>query len=278
MLDYALIDFGNGRKLERFGAVTVDRPEVLAQGPPSLSAMEWSALADGRFEEDKNAKGKWQVKAKFPETWPCTFGPKADWKVICKTGPYKHLGIFPEQQKHWAYLQKHLKRGDKYLNLFAYTGAASLAAAKTGASVYHVEASKSVVNWAAENARQSDVSDIHWVCDDALKFAERELKRGHRYKGISMDPPIYGRAKGGTRWRLEDKLEGLVETASNLLVPGGFLVLNTYSPVIDLNEMVKLCQKMGFAHNEAGWLSVNTADGRRLALSKYCFAQLKKKR
>jgi 23S rRNA (cytosine1962-C5)-methyltransferase len=276
MLDYDLIDFGHGRKLERFGSVVVDRPEVLATAVPRLSANQWESQRHGRFIEDKNAKGNWELKPAFPENWPCGYSGDPSWIITCKRGPYKHIGVFPEQAAHWAFLQKQLSSGQKYLNLFAYTGAASLTAAGTGADVYHVEASKSVVNWAAQNARSSAMENIRWVCDDAIKFSEREIKRGHKYHGISMDPPVYGRAKKGIHWRLEDKLDDLVTAAADLLVPGGFVVLNTYSPVISLDDMVNICKKRGLVHNEGGWLSVSTKDGRTLLLSKYVVGRLKK--
>jgi len=277
MLDYSLLDFGRGRKLERFGEVVLDRPEVNAQGPASLPEKAWKAASHGRFEEDGSAGGKWILKPGFPETWICEHGGKSKWKAICKAGPFKHVGIFPEQERHWSFLQKALKPGAKYLNLFAYTGAASLTAAAAGADVYHVEASKSVVNRAAQNAEASGIDSVHWVCDDAVKFAEREVKRGRKYRGISMDPPVFGRAKGGAKWRLEDKLEGLINTATALLEPGGFLVLNTYSPAVTLDDMIKLCEKSGLNYNEGGTLGVNTDDGRVLALSNFLIARAPKK-
>jgi len=277
MLDYSLLDFGRGRKLERFGELVLDRPEVRAVQPASLPEKTWIAKSHGRFDEDRNARGNWQLGSGFPEKWTCTYAGNHPWTVICKTGPFKHIGVFPEQEHHWAFLQKALKPGAKYLNLFAYTGAASLTAAAGGADVYHVEASKSVVNRAAQNAEASGIDSVHWVCDDAVKFAEREVKRGRKYDGVSMDPPIFGRAKGGAKWRLEDKLEGLIVTAARLIKPGGFLVLNTYSPAVTLDDMVKLCEKAGLKYNEGGTLGVTSVDGRRLDLSNYLIARVPKK-
>lgn len=268
-LDYALLDFGRGRKLERFGPVITDRPEVAAAGAPSLSGKAWAAMRHGRFDAVRGAKGKWSWQSPPPDSWECAYRGDTQWKVRCHTGPYKHVGIFPEQQGHWHFLEKNLSPGDKYLNLFAYTGAASLAAAAKGADVYHVEASSSVVNRAAGNAKISGIDTIRWVRDDAVKFAERELRRGRKYDGISMDPPAFGRSEGGKIWRPEDKLAGLVRTAAELLNPEGFLVLNTYSPAVTLDDMVKLCEKSGLKCTDAGMLGVHTADGRHLNLSNY---------
>ncbi len=273
MLDYALLDFGHGRKLERFGAVVLDRPEVLAVGPPAMPAAEWKRLAAGYFHESKNAKGHWLPSP--PEEWHCSLQVSGQsFTALCKTGPYKHVGLFPEQQDHWHFLRKQLKPGQRYLNLFAYTGAASMVAASCGADVYHVEASRSVINWAASNAAENGRDTIRWVCDDAFKFAEREAKRGRKYHGISMDPPVYGIGKGGARWRLEERLGELIATATALLEPGGFLVLNTYSPVFDLRAMCSLCENRGLIHTQSGWLSVVTSNGRKLELSKFVIAQL----
>ncbi len=274
MLDYSLLDFGNGRKLERFGQYIVDRPEVLARHNRRMSAEQWRAMAHGRFEEEeKNGRGRWEWRGIKPTRWTCRYESKVKWQVQCKTGPYKHIGVFPEQLKHWAFLQKRLGKKDRYLNLFAYTGAASLCAAKAGADVFHIDASRSVVNWAAQNAQGNGVHNIHWVCEDALAFAGKELKRGHKYAGISMDPPVYGRSKNGGLWKLEEQLEPLLHTAYGLLEKGGFLVLNTYSPRLEVEDMVKSCEKSGLRCTESGWLDVSCTAGRRLALSKFIFAE-----
>lgn len=273
-LSYELIDFGRGRKLERFGTVITDRPEVGARGAASLSPKAWGELRHGQFNSGQGGKGKWLWHKPPPDPWECAYRGAASWKVRCGTGPYKHVGIFPEQVRHWAFLEKNLARGSKYLNLFAYTGASSLAAAAAGADVYHVEASASVIKRAALNAEISGIDSIHWVRDDAVKFASRELRRGRKYDGISMDPPIFGRAKGGKIWRLEDELAGLVKTASELLNPEGFLVLNTYSPAVSIADMVKLCEKSGLKCAESGMLCVETAEGRPLNLSNYTVGRL----
>jgi len=269
-LEYELIDFGRGRKLERFGKITLNRPEVLAQKPTKLDEDEWVELADEIYLDAEKGVGTWVDPTKLPSSWNCTYQTgNCQFTLELKPGKYKHVGVFPEQEQHWKYLEKNIKPGNKVLNLFGYTGASSLVAAKMGGDVFHVDSSKSVINWAAKNAELSSVSSIHWVCDDALKFSERELKRGQKYDLIIMDPPVFGQGKKGVRWKLEDLLPKLVKTTAQLLNKGGKLILNTYSPVVSLEEMELEMQKNGLECTKKGWLSVNTHDGRKLSLSKY---------
>jgi 23S rRNA (cytosine1962-C5)-methyltransferase len=272
-LDYQLLDFGGGRKLERFGAVLTNRPEVLATKGRHLSANEWLGAGTSRFEENSKQQGTWFPP--LPASWHVAFAcGDVSWKAICKPGIFKHLGLFPEQAQHWALLTTLLQPGHRFLNLFGYTGASSLTAALCGADVYHVDASKSVVNWAAENARLNGVERIHWICDDALAFARREERRGHKYHGIIMDPPIFGRGKNGVLWKLEHMLPDLLGTVRKILHPGGFLILNTYSPTLSLADMQAHCEKNGFRQNESGWLCVHTAKEHALRLSKYTISQV----
>lgn len=273
-LDYELIDFGNGRKLERFGKYILDRPEILANRPKKLSPAEWQKMAHGYYLDSQKQTGIWTNHSQLPEQWLCNYkSPNTAWTLELTPGKFKHVGVFPEQEKHWKYLERHVKSGQKVLNLFGYTGASSLASAKVGGDVYHVDSAKSVIKWAAKNAGLSDVSNIHWVCDDALKFAERELKRGSLYDFIIMDPPVFGQGKKGVRWRLEDLLPHLVKTTSALLNKGGVLILNTYSAVVSLEEMESLMVKNSLNCTKKGWLNVNTKDGRKLNLSKYTISR-----
>lgn len=272
-LDYELIDFGSGRKLERFGKIILSRPEILANNKPTLSAKEWDNRAHGKYFEQQKAIGTWAKPNKLPETWTCIYTTqKSSWNLELSPGKYKHVGVFPEQEKHWVYLEDNVKKGDRVLNLFGYTGASSLVAAKMGGDVFHVDSSKSVVTWAARNAELSGITNIHWVCDDALKFAERQAKRNHKYDFIIMDPPVFGQGKKGQRWKLEDLLPQLVYTTSQLLNRGGALILNTYSPVVSLEQMEELMQENGLHCINKGWLDVMTGDGRKLALSKFTIA------
>lgn len=271
--DYELIDFGDGRKLERFGKIVLDRPEILAQGPKKLSPADWNNAA-GYFSETGKTKGVWKTKKPLPENWMCLFEhSNTEWQALLKTGDFKHVGIFPEQEAHWRFISDNITDGDNFLNLFGYTGCASITAAKAGGDVYHVDSSKSVINWASNNADFNGIENIHWVREDALKFAKREVKRGRKYKGIIMDPPIYGRGAKGEHWKLENLLPELMSTAAKLLDRKGFLILNTYSPAVGISDMENLCRNLELKGIKSGWLSVNTISGRKLELSKYIIAE-----
>jgi 23S rRNA (cytosine1962-C5)-methyltransferase len=268
-LNHELIDFGNGRKLERFGTVILDRPETNATEKPLLGSEIWKTQATAKFEESRKGPGEWIVHKPLPEAWTCSFkthGISINFPL--HLGKYKHVGLFPEQKPQWELIGNRVKPGHRILNLFAYTGAASLIAAAAGGDVYHVDASRSIVRKAARAAEENGINNIHWVVEDALNFANKEVKRGRQYDMIIMDPPIYGRGKGGEHWRLEDKLESLVKTAANLMSPGGLLILNTYSPKITLDEMTKVVYDSGFREERKGILTLNAGE-RKLALSRY---------
>lgn len=254
--DYALLDAGGGKKLERWGKVITIRPDLQADFKPGWTVAEWRDMAHWEFEEQSSTQGVWlKIKADAPEHW-----------VICyenlnfglKLTQFKHVGLFPEQQANWRFIKNRVKAGQKILNLFAYTGAASLAARDAGAEVVHVDSVKQMITWANDNrlrtteAEQSPcpLYDIKWVLEDALKFAQRELKRGNKYDGIIMDPPAWGLGVKGERWKLENHLSGLIETAYGLLNPGAFLILNTYSPKIGLADLAQSAERY-FPVNQA---------------------------
>jgi 23S rRNA (cytosine1962-C5)-methyltransferase len=268
-IDYELIDFGNGRKLERFGAVILDRPEVQATGLPALNSSRWKELASAKFTETTKTKGKWIKRDSVPDSWEFSFtNGKKTWKALLGLSPFKHIGLFPEQAEHWKYLMTSVKPGNRVLNLFGYTGAASLCAAAVGGNVFHVDSSKSIVNKAAENATASAIGGIHWVVEDALAFAKKEVKRGNKYDFIIMDPPIYGRGKKGEHWRLEHLLPNLIETTSALLSKKGILILNTYSPKVEIHDMMRLVETSKLHVIKNGWLSVSSGT-RKLHLSRF---------
>lgn len=233
--DYALIDCGNGEKLERFGEVTVIRPEVTAIWPPRLQRKEWMSLAHARFVQDGPRSGKWERYRKVPETWKISYsvgGKKLIFNL--KFTRFKHLGVFPEQAANWEYIKDvvgSFNAPPKVLNLFAYTGGASLAARAHGAEVTHVDSIRQVIDWTRENMDSSQLQDIRWVVEDALLFVQREVKRGNKYHGVIMDPPSWGIAPGKKqkKWKLEDQLCELLQKTSLLLRDQHFLVLNTYS-------------------------------------------------
>lgn len=232
--DYALLDSGNGRKLERFGTIVVDRPEAQALWRPSLDKAAWSkahAVFSASGEDDE--KGRWRIDKPVPESWPVQFDGIT---VHCKLSGLWHLGLFPEQRPHWQWMLGALAavKGEapRVLNLFGYTGAASLLAAKAGAEVTHIDASKKAVSWGRENQRASNLeaAKLRWIVDDAVKFTSREVRRGRSYHMILVDPPKFGRGPDGEVWDLFQNLPALLDDCAKLLLPGGAsLVLTVYA-------------------------------------------------
>lgn len=225
--DHALIDSGGGRKLERYGAVTVVRPEAQCLWAPTLDEAAW-ATADAVFEpSDEDEAGRWRLAREVPETWPMRWGEVS---FLARLTAFRHLGVFPEQAANWAWLETSVREGfPRVLNMFGYTGVASLVMAGAGAKVTHVDASKKAVGWARENGGPRG-ADIRWICEDARKWVAREVKRGSSYEGIVLDPPKYGRGPAGEVWRLNDDLPGLIGGCAALLSSDArFLLLNAYS-------------------------------------------------
>ena len=230
--DYGMIDSGQGRKLERYGPYRVSRPEAQHLWAPSLPVDEWDR-ADATFEaSDEEDAGRWRFARPLPDAWPMA------WRSVRFYGrftAFRHLAVFPEQAANWGWLDERLsasRSGLKILNLFGYTGVASLVSAAHGAQVTHVDASKKAVAWARENAVLSklDAAPIRWICEDARKYTQREVRRGAVYDGIILDPPKYGRGPTGEIWRLYQDLPGLIDACAQLLAPdASFLLLNAYS-------------------------------------------------
>lgn len=270
--EYELIDIGNGRKLERFGEIVTDRPEPAADGKPGLPVSEWKE-ADRYFSEKKGQKGSWdQDFNDFTISYP--FGAM-DIRFHLKQTRFKHLGIFPEQAENWGYIagrcQTMLERGvvPKVLNLFAYTGGASLAANLSGAEVTHVDSVKSVVTWARENAELNKIDTIRWIVEDARKFVEKSVRRGDQYHGIIMDPPIHGLGPKGKHWKLNRDLPDLLENAMKILHPDHrFFILNTYSPQLSLNDLKSMLRSTpGLPDSfEATTLGLKSRSGSELEL------------
>jgi 23S rRNA (cytosine1962-C5)-methyltransferase len=235
--DYELLDAGDGKKLERWGKVITIRPEIQANFKPGWPYAQWLDMAHWEFEEQSSTQGSWlNIKPQAPEQWLISY---ENLNFGLKLTKFKHVGLFPEQQANWRFIKDRVSAGQKVLNLFAYTGAASLVAREAGAEVVHVDAIKQLITWANENKERSRLSDIKWVHEDALKFAQRELKRGNKYDGIIMDPPAWGLGAKGEKWKLENHLSGLIETAHGLMNPGAFLILNTYSPKVDMADLAE---------------------------------------
>ena len=277
-VEYELIDAGNFEKLERFGKYIVSRPEPQAIWDKALSESEWHKMAHAEFKKEKTGgltaeKGEWVIKPGMAEQWFINYQYKSmNIKMRLGLTSFKHVGIFPEQADNWNYIFDSLselktKEQPKVLNLFAYTGGASLVAKAAGADVVHVDSIKQVINWSAENTAASNLSDIRWVIEDAVKFVNREVKRGKQYNGIILDPPSYGHGPNGEKWILEDKLNELLKQCKQLLSPKeNFFILNLYSTGVSsimaetLTESIFGKQK----DKETGALYLTDKSGRKL--------------
>jgi len=233
---YQLIDTGGFEKLEKFGNFILARPEPQAIWDKTLSEEEWKKKANANFKKDfqNPDKGIWSHGKDLPQHWIMEYNAEVSLKFKISLSSFKHVGIFPEQAANWDYIYQKVKALNmpkpKFLNLFAYTGGASLAAAKAGADVTHVDSIKQVITWANDNKELNQIPDIRWVVDDAMKFAKREIKRGNKYNGIILDPPAYGRGPDGEKWILEQNILELLKMCNQLLDPDNrFLILNIYS-------------------------------------------------
>jgi 23S rRNA (cytosine1962-C5)-methyltransferase len=280
--DYALIDSGDGEKLERFGPYTFVRPDSQALWPRRLSDKAWTF--DAAFSgQESEEMGRWRFIKRVPETWPISWDGI---KFHARCTPFRHLGLFPEQSVHWRWCRDLIaarakKRGatpPKILNLFGYTGVASLVCAKAGAAVTHVDASKKAVGFARENQALAGLDDkpIRWIVDDALKFVEREVRRGNRYDGIILDPPKHGRGPTGEIWKLEEGLGKLLSACTQLLSEDAlFLVATVYAVrlsflALDNSLAAALGDRAGV--REAGEMAIPELDSRR-ALPTAIFAR-----
>ena len=279
--DYELLDCGNFEKLERFGQIVLIRPEPQALWQPVWSAEEWQKMAHGRFEQQGSNAGSWVALRKgLPEHWYLKYNSEQlKLKFRLALTGFKHVGIFPEQADNWEYIAQQVKRlgqGARVLNLFAYTGGASLAAKQAGADVIHLDSVKQVVSWSRSNMELSGLTDIRWLVEDARKFVQREVKRGRTYQGIMLDPPAYGLGPNGERWKLEEQLGPMMEDVFRLLDPEGhFLVLNAYS--LGLSSLIVdnfLAHHYGLEQRESGELYLQARSGMKLPLGVFGRASL----
>ena len=229
--DYELIDCSDGERLERWGNVILIRPDPqIIWNTPKDNPL-WRR-AHARYHRSSSGGGKWEVYKKHPDVWKINFN---DLSFQIKPMGFKHTGVFPEQAVNWLFVDEKIRKSKRQLNvlnLFAYTGGATLACANAGARVCHVDASKGMVQWAKENAAVSGLSDkpVRWIVDDCVKFVQREIRRGNKYDGIIMDPPSYGRGPGGEVWKLEEQLFSLVELCTGVLSDNPeFFLLNSYT-------------------------------------------------
>ena len=307
--DYQLIDFGNGRRLERFGEITLDRPCPAAEGISQADPAVWHN-ADARFESHNEQEGQWICRRELPDRWIVVHGPL---RFELKRTPFGHIGLFPEQAENWDWIgtrvqgsgfrvQKIEVRGQrsevgihpssfilhpspsslqpfqqveggklKILNLFAYTGGSTLAAASAGAEVVHVDAAQNIVAWSHRNAELSGLTDapIHWITEDAMKFVKREIKRGSRYDAVILDPPSYGHGRRGEVWRLSKHLPQLLSMCSELTAGQcRFLLLTCHTPAYDSARLADMLMeylpetKSGTIESKT--LTIHSATGREL--------------
>ncbi len=264
--DYELLDTSSGDRLERWGRYLLVRPDPQAIWQTPRNRPQWKQ-ANAVYHRSGSGGGHWEIRS-LPESW------KIDYKDLTfqiKPMNFKHTGIFPEQAVNWDFMREKIENANrpiKVLNLFAYTGGATMACAKAGASVVHVDASKGMVQWAKENAALCGVADrpIRYLVDDCMKFVEREIRRGNTYDGIVMDPPSYGRGPGGEVWQLEEKLYPFITRVMQLLSPNPlFFILNSYSTGLSASVMEYLLRAT-FPKNvkgtfESGEIGLKTTDG-----------------
>jgi 23S rRNA (cytosine1962-C5)-methyltransferase len=268
--DYALLDSGHGRKLERYGRYRIVRPEEQAIWTPRRSAAEWDS-ADATFVGigDDEADGRWRYRKPLGETWPMSYDGIG---FLGRFTSFRHVGVFPEQVVHWDWLRDRIvtaRRPAKVLNLFAYTGIASLVAARAGAEVVHIDASKKAIGWARENQAAAGLGElpVRWICEDAVKFVEREQRRGNRYDGIILDPPKFGRGPKGEVWDIFAGLPPLLRACVSLLSDQPlFLILTAYSiraSFLSIHELSAECLAGHGGLLESGELVIREEGGGR---------------
>jgi 23S rRNA (cytosine1962-C5)-methyltransferase len=276
---YELLDFGDGRKLERFGGIVLNRPcptaDHIARSRPEL----WEQAA-ARFRGPRMGDGSWSPSPKswLPADWQFEHGVEAPFKLALEALPSGQVGVFPEQRENWDWIAKRVASGlaqlgrpPRVLNLFAYTGGSTLAAAAAGAEVVHIDAAQNVVDRARQNAALSDLADrpIRWIAEDATKFCRRELKRGNQYDGVILDPPTFGHGPKGELWQIESSLLPLLEMCGELTAESrAFVLVTCHSPGIGPAELSAYLSEGIFGHcgqpPKSGELYLETADGRKL--------------
>ncbi len=233
--DYELLDSGNFEKLERFGQYITIRPEPQAVWNRQKKEADWLKEAHVKFVAKNSSSGTWKKLKEIPDRWHIAYAlPDAKQiRLRLALTSFKHVGVFPEQAVNWDFIYHSVKKLDvvqpKVLNLFAYTGAATLAAKAAGADIIHLDSIKQVITWAKENMTLSGLDNIRWLVEDAMTFVKREVKRGKKYQGIILDPPAYGHGPNGENWKLEDEINEMLANVRLLLEENHFLVLNTYS-------------------------------------------------
>jgi 23S rRNA (cytosine1962-C5)-methyltransferase len=274
--NYELIDAGDGEKLERFGKLISRRPEPQALWSKLMSESEWQKLAHVSFVQKGSHSGEWRKHKPVSDKWLLNYD-HGDLNITFNLSltSFKHVGIFPEQALNWDFIFEKTKamklsEAPKVLNLFAYTGGASLAAKAAGADVTHVDSIKQVISWSRENMESSNLEDIRWVVEDALKFVKREARRGKKYNGVILDPPAYGIGANGERWKLEESINEILMEISTLMEPkNNFLILNMYSlgmSALITENLVKSHFKKHCENLEIGEVYLPATSGLKLPL------------
>ena len=235
--DYELIDAGGGKKLERWGKTLTIRPERQAYFQSAEQHTEWRKKAHFEFVSNDGQSGKWKTLKGGPKEWEVRYGSLKFQLALTK---FKHVGLFTEQRTNWDFIEKHINSDSNLLNLFAYTGAMSCVARRKGAETLHVDSVKQLISWASKNMELSKLMNIKWVHEDALKFVNRLQKREQKFDAIVMDPPAWGIGAKKEKWKLEDKLDELLGASASILKDDGVLVLNTYSPKVELKTIESL--------------------------------------
>ncbi|MDO7740289.1 MAG: class I SAM-dependent methyltransferase [Flavobacteriales bacterium] len=259
--EYEILDSGDGARLERFGPVVLERPDPGAMWPRRLTVADWDR-ANAHFEPTGKSTGYWVKHGSAKDRWNMNYkSDRLNLTFQLEMTKFKHVGLFPEQAENWEYIAEHLKPGNRFLNLFAYTGGASIAARAAGADVTHVDAIRQVIDWTRVNMELSGLDGIRWVVEDALKFAEREQKRGNTYDGIVLDPPTWGLGPKGEKWRLEDQLTRLCEAVADIVSPNGFIIMNTYSGISPTALETLWSRLLPTASSEVGELCLEGKDG-----------------
>ncbi len=278
--EYELLDTGDFEKLERFGRYVTRRPEPQAIWHKSLSEAEWQRLADASFLRDQRSeeRGEWRLEPQMPDRWTVDYRYGAmQLRMRLALTSFKHVGIFPEQAANWNFIYDNClkikeRKQSRVLNLFAYTGGATLAARAAGADVTHVDSVKQVVTWARENMEHSHLDGVRWIVEDALKFVRREVRRGNRYDGIILDPPAYGRGANGEKWVLEEHIGEMLAACAELLErEGAFLVLNLYSMGLS-STLARTAVRQAFGipqQEQYGELTFTDRAGKELPLGTY---------
>ena len=279
--DYELIDAGNFEKLERFGKHILARPEPQAIWDPHLPASEWQrAHATFTREKGSQERGQWKMKPSTAEQWVIAYERPDGLKLKFRLGmsSFKHVGLFPEQDPNWQFIYEQTRKRraaqPRVLNLFAYTGAATLAARAAGADVTHLDSVKQVNFWARDNMEASRLDGVRWLVEDAMKYVRREVKRGSKYQGLILDPPAYGRGPNGEKWQLEDELNEMLKLCKELLDPQDhFFLVNLYSlgfSALILENLVHEIFPEARQTREIGEIYLHDQAARKLPLGTFC--------